>query len=93
MFCDKIYILLQNNRWRWRRASLRSSIHSLRIRMTSYPCNKYEQITPSYHLSVKHTMFIFYKFKISSGAIAEPLWSHFAKIAHKVAKSKCFVNI
>ena len=34
-------------------ASLRSSIHSLRIRMTSYPCNKYEQITPSYLLSVK----------------------------------------
>ena len=33
-------------------ASLRSSIHSLRIRMTSYPCNKYEQITPSYRLSV-----------------------------------------
>ena len=35
-------------------ASLRSSIHSLRIRMTSYPCNKYEQITPSYRLSVKY---------------------------------------
>ena len=35
-------------------ASLRSSIHSLRIRMTSYPCNKYEQITPSYLLSVKY---------------------------------------
>ena len=33
-------------------ASLRSSIHSSRIRMTSYPCNKYEQITPSYLLSV-----------------------------------------
>ena len=31
-------------------ASLRSSIHSLRIRMMSYPCNKYEQITPSYLL-------------------------------------------
>ena len=30
-------------------ASLRSSIHSLRIRMTSYPCNKYEQITPSFN--------------------------------------------
>ena len=24
----------------------------MRIRMTSYPCNKYEQITPSYRLSV-----------------------------------------
>ena len=26
----------------------------MRIRMTSYPCNKYEQITPSYLLSVKY---------------------------------------
>ena len=38
-------------------ASLRSSIHSLRIRMTSYPCNKYEQITPHYLLSV--TAYVF----------------------------------
>ena len=37
-------------------ASLRSSLHSLRIRMTSYPCNKYEQITPSYRLSVKYIL-------------------------------------
>ena len=28
-----------------------------------------------------------------SGAIAEPLQSHFAKIAHKVANSKYFVDI
>ena len=42
-------------------ALLRSSIHSLRIRMTSYPCNKYEQITPSYLLSVKYIyIYIFY---------------------------------
>ena len=33
-------------------ASLRSSIHSLRIRLTSYPCNTYEQITPCYLLSL-----------------------------------------
>ena len=26
--------------------------------MTSYPCNKYEQITPSYHLSVKYIFYI-----------------------------------
>ena len=39
-------------------ASLRSSIHSLRIRMTSYPCNKYEQITPSYLLSVNHIQYM-----------------------------------
>ena len=33
----------------------RSSIHSLKIRITSHPCNKYEQITLSHLLSVKHT--------------------------------------
>ena len=32
-----------------------SSIHSLKIRMTSHPCNKYEQITLSYLLSVKYS--------------------------------------
>ena len=26
--------------------------------MTSYPCNKYEQITPSYLLSVKYIVFV-----------------------------------
>ena len=30
----------------------RSSIHSLKIRMTSHPCNKYEQKTLPYLLSV-----------------------------------------
>ena len=29
------------------------SLRSSRIRMTSYPCNKYQQIMPSYLLSVK----------------------------------------
>ena len=32
------------------------SIHSLRIRLTSYPCNKYEQIMPSYLLSVNYVV-------------------------------------
>ena len=32
----------------------RSSIHSLKIRMTSDPCDKYEQITLYYLLSVKY---------------------------------------
>ena len=27
--------------------------------MTSYPCNKYEQITPSYRLSVNHISLLF----------------------------------
>ena len=26
--------------------------------MTSYPCNKYEQITPSYLLNVKYIVFV-----------------------------------
>ena len=38
-------------------ASLRSSIHNLRLRMTSYPCNKYEQIMPFYLSSVKYTLY------------------------------------
>ena len=32
----------------------RSSVHSLKIRMTSHPCDKYEQITLCYLLSVKY---------------------------------------
>ena len=36
----------------------RSSINSLKIRMTSHPCNKYEQIMLSYLLSVKHSHLI-----------------------------------
>ena len=30
----------------------RSSIHSLKIRLTSHPCNKYEHTTLSYLLSI-----------------------------------------
>ena len=35
----------------------------------------------------------FKSLKFFSGAIAEPLLSHFVKIAHKVAKSKYFSNM
>ena len=34
----------------------RSSVHSLEIRMTSHPCNKYEQIMLSYFLSVNYNI-------------------------------------
>ena len=34
----------------------RSFIHSLKTRMTSHPCNKYEQITLPYLLSVNYYM-------------------------------------
>ena len=34
----------------------RSSIHSFKIRMTSHTCNKYEQITPSYLLSINYIL-------------------------------------
>ena len=36
------------------RLTPRSSIHSLKIRMTSHSCNKYEQIMLSYLLSVNY---------------------------------------
>ena len=39
------------------RLTPRSSIHSLKIRMTSHPCNKYEQIMLSYLLSVNYERF------------------------------------
>ena len=35
----------------------RSSIHSLRIRMTSHPCNEYDQTTLLYLLSVNFYIF------------------------------------
>ena len=40
-----------------------------------------------------YNMFIFLKSEFFSGGIAEPLKSHFEKIAYKVAKSKYFVDI
>ena len=49
-WCDIILIFKLHRRTR---LTPRSSIHSLKIRMTSHPCNKYEQITFSYLLSVK----------------------------------------
>ena len=40
-----------------------------------------------------HNMFIFEKSEIFRTAVLEPLRSHFAKIAHKITKSKYFSNI
>ena len=48
-WCDIILIFKLHRRTR---LTPRSSIHSLKIRMMSHPCNKYEQITLSYLLSV-----------------------------------------
>ena len=46
-----------------RRTQLRFVLlYSLRIRMTSCPCNKYEQITPSYLLSVNYVVYSDYLF-------------------------------
>ena len=39
----------------WCDITLIFKLHNLTIRMTSHPCNKYEQITLSYLLSVKYT--------------------------------------
>ena len=47
MWCD-IFLIFKL------RCTPRSSVHSLKIRMTSHPCNKYQQITLSYLLSVKY---------------------------------------
>ena len=46
-WCDIILIVKQQRRTRF---TPRSSIHGLKIRMTSHPCNKYEQITLSFLL-------------------------------------------
>ena len=47
-WCDIILIFKLHRRTR---LTPRSSIHSLKIRMPSHPCDKYEQITLSYFLS------------------------------------------
>ena len=52
-WCDIILIFKLH---RGTRLTSRSSIHSLKIRMTPHPCNKYEHTTLSYLLSVKYLM-------------------------------------
>ena len=51
--CDIILIFKLHKRTR---LTPRSSIHSLKIRMTSHPCNKYEQLMLSYLQSVKYQL-------------------------------------
>ena len=50
-WCHIIFIFKLHRRTRF---TPRSSIHSLKIRMTSHLCNKYEQIMLSYFLSVNY---------------------------------------
>ena len=50
-WCDIILIFRLHRRTR---LTPRSTIHSPKIRMTSHPCNKCEQIMLSYLLSVKY---------------------------------------
>ena len=50
-WCDIILIFKLHRRIR---LTPRSSTHSLKIRMTSHPCNKYEHTTLSYLLSVNY---------------------------------------
>ena len=52
-WCDIILIFKLHRRTR---LTPRSSIYSLKIRMTSHLCNKYEHTTLSYLLSVKYKM-------------------------------------
>ena len=56
-WCDIILIFKLHRRTR---LSPRSSIHSLKIRMTSHPCNKYEQIMLSYLLSVNEYLVLIF---------------------------------
>ena len=50
-WCDIILIFKLHRRTQ---LTPRSSIHSLKIRTTSHPCNKYEHTMLSYLLSVKY---------------------------------------
>ena len=59
MICSYIYytwrdIILIFKLHRRTRLAHRSSIHCLKIRMTSHPCNKYEHTTLSHPLSVNY---------------------------------------
>ena len=53
-WCDIFLIFKLHRRTR---LTPRSSIHSLKIRMTSHPCNKYEYITLSYLLALTNEVF------------------------------------
>ena len=56
-WCDIVLIFKLHRRTR---LTPRSSIHSLKIRITSHPCNKYEHTTLSYLLSVKYYYSYYY---------------------------------
>ena len=53
-YCTWCDIILIFKLYRIIRLTPRSSIHSLKFRMTSHRCNKYEQITLPYLLSVTY---------------------------------------
>ena len=57
-WCD-IILIFKLHRRTW--VVPRSSIHGLKIQMTSHLCNKYEQITLSYLLSVNHNLIVSFK--------------------------------
>ena len=76
-------------------ASPRSSIHSLRIRMMSYPCNKYEQITASYPFIdkyiircplVKKRLIFLSVFKVLDEPLGESNMERRAKIPASIPK-------
>ena len=64
-WCDIILICKLHRRTR---LTPRSSIHSLKIRMTSHPCNKYEHATLSYLLSVISSFHILGAYCLSSNS-------------------------
>ena len=88
-WCDIILIFKLHRRTRLK---FRSSTHSLKIRMMSHLCNKYEQITLSYLLSVKHFKHFATRklINLSLTGITETLESYFKLICaqHKIRHDK-----
>ena len=96
-----LYIILKHVVWRFRIYNYFREIFKFRENMSK---NRFREISLSVHKIAKlyirnlqttyfkmiYNTFIFLKFEIFSKSCSEPLQSHFAKIAHKIAKSNIF---
>ena len=80
-----LYIILKHVVWRFRIYNYFRGIFKFRENMSK---NRFREISLSVHKIAKFGYFA----KVRR-AVPEPLESHFAKIAHKIAKSKYFSNI
>ena len=59
IYCACCHINIIFKLQRRSRLTLRFSIHSLKIQMSSHPCNKSEQITLSYLVNVNYLLLVF----------------------------------